>query len=168
MAKRSTHSEKSDNVLPGSKNTACRQDVTFDPGVAYLAMSNPDNCCLNYGGKQSTPLKPPVCWLLRGINERLQDYKGKGDKVYISVYKIARFCEFKASSKKSLESRIRRVVRELNQRLAEVGLPLIGRYESLKRGYPCPLALKNIEIEYPLSDKQIEIESAQDFDEDDE
>lgn len=169
MAKRSVRSRK---TAPNREDRTpagiapCRQDIVFEPGVPYLTMSNTNNCCLHNSGKQSTPLKPYLCWLFRSINEKVNDYKGKGDKIYISTYKIARICGFKTSPRKPLESKVRRAIRELNRHLTAVELPLIGHYDSRKHGFPCPLALKDIEIEYPLSDKQIEIESVQESDED--
>ncbi|MFH1226965.1 MAG: hypothetical protein V1701_03550 [Planctomycetota bacterium] len=142
-------------VEPPVKDPTCRHDLAFDPEVPYLAMTSPDSGCLHFKGKESRNLNQNICWLLRGINEEVSDYRGSKDKVYITRYQVAKMCGWRRSvypsrMDKQMQKRADHAVRELSRHLQAVGLPAIGRYED-RKGYSCPVGLKNIAVEYPIS-----------------
>ncbi|MFA5795362.1 MAG: hypothetical protein WC980_09915 [Candidatus Brocadiia bacterium] len=155
-----TWKPRSKAVEPSVKDPTCRHDISFDPDVPYLAMTSPDSGCLHYNGKETNNLSRHICWLLRGINEEANDYRGTKDHIYINRYQVAKMCGWRKSiypsrMDKSMEKRADQAIRDLDRHLQAVGLPAIGRHED-RKGYPCPIEIKNIAIEYPLSINQIE------------
>lgn len=84
----------------------------------------------------------------------LEKVSGKTKDTYIPLKDIVRLCGWKIedynSDPKNYKNRISVTIGDINKALESAGLPTIGRLDS-KRGYLCPITLKDIEIILPAS-----------------